>query len=291
MTRMLPRLRDVLSAWLTGSGAGYPLSLADDREYPVGWTGPVHVWDIDQTYLATRLSMRSLLRVPIEFAVDKQAVPGMPEVLRGLRRGPGPGFACTPLYFVSAVIRRRMQIDGVEADGLVFKDWAGAVRGLRPGRLREQVGFKVCALLAARLRRPGSVEYLYGDDTESDALAYHLYGRIVNGEMSCGATVTALADAGVQADDRACVRDLVDRVGVRPGAVERAFIHLAAGTDPGAFEPFAPRLVPVRGAVQLAIALQHLGLVDDDCVRQAISVVEGGTVGGVPMGGCARAAG
>ena len=157
----------------------YPLSIEDQRSYPEGFDGRVFVWDIDKTYLETHFSsLKGMARIPVEFAIDKKAIAGMPEILRGLRRGPGEDYACAPLYFVSAsppqmrrVIERKMLMDGVEYDGIILKDWLKTLRRLRPGRLREQAGFKVCALLAGRQNRPRSTEYLFGDDVESDAAA------------------------------------------------------------------------------------------------------------------------
>jgi hypothetical protein len=256
---------------------GYPLSVRDDRDLPEGFDGPVLVWDIDKTYLTTRFSsLRGLSRIPLEFAVDKQAVPGMPELLRGLRRGPGPEYACTPLYFVSGsppflrrVIEARMLMDGVEHDGITFKDWAETLKQGRPGRLREQVGYKVCALLAGRLRRPQAVEYLFGDDVEQDALAFDLYARIVEGKMSAGETVASLADAGVPRYDRRNTFTLIDRLPPRRGRVDRVFILLARNTPPGRFEPYGARVVPVESAFQLGLALYELSLVDRQAVDQA----------------------
>ena len=269
-------------------GRGYPLDVDDQREYPTGYDGNVFVWDIDKTYLQTRFSsMEGLARIPVEFAVDKQAIPGMPEVLRGLRRGPGPGFACAPLYFVSAspaqlrhVVEHKMLRDGVEYDGTTFKDWVGAVVRLTPWRLREQVGFKLCALLTGRMRRPRSVEYLFGDDVERDAWAYHLYARLVEGHLSPEEAVIAMADAGVHAEDRHCVSDLLERMGPAGGRVARAFIHLESGSPPSRFEELAPRVVPVRGAVQLSLALVEEGVIGLEAARQAIEAVKAGKSAG-----------
>lgn len=84
-------------------GARYPLRINDERVLPDGYDGPVYVWDIDKTYLSTHFSsLHGLARIPLEFAVDKVAIPGMPELLRGLRKGAGPHYAGHPLYFVSA---------------------------------------------------------------------------------------------------------------------------------------------------------------------------------------------
>jgi len=260
---------------------GYPLVVDDPREYPPGFDGRVFVWDLDKTYLATGFSsLPGLARIPIELAVDKRAIPGMAPLLRGLRRGPGPGFACAPLYFVSAsppqlkgVVARKMQLDGVEADGLIFKDWVGALRGLRPGRLREQVGFKVCALLTGRLRRPLSREVLFGDDVEADALAYSLYAALLAAPDDRGAADRALAAAGVRVDDRRAAVELLQRLQPPLGRVERVFIHLERRSPPEAFAALAPLVVPVEGAAQLGPLLFHLGLIDAGAARAALDEV------------------
>jgi len=256
----------------------YPLSFEDQRTYPGGFDGRVYIWDIDKTYLDTRFSsLKGMARIPIEFAVDKRAIPGMPEVLRGLRRGRGRQYAATPLYFVSAsppqirkVIARKMLMDGVEYDGIAFKDWARSIFSLRPGRLREQVGFKLCALLSIRQNRPDSREYLFGDDVESDAEAFHLYSRLLAGELSAGDAENEMKAAGVKKDDRRCVHSLIDRLCNNHGSVEKVFIHLARETDPAAFSHLTPLVVPVKGGCQLALACYELGLIDEQSVDQAI---------------------
>jgi len=268
---------------LEGSARGYPLAVFDERALPEGYDGPVLVWDIDRTYLATRFSsLTHLLRIPFEFAVDKSAIPGMPEVLRALRRGPGPRFAAAPIYFVSAsppelrtVVERKMLLDGVESDGITFKDWRATLRALRPGRLREQVGFKLCALLESRRRRAAARELLFGDDTEKDALAYWLYARLASGELRGGDAESALEAAGVGAEDRACVLGMRAELPDALGPVERAFIYLDRKTPPGHFEPFAPLVVPVRDALQLCLALRELGLVDERAQAEAARALLG----------------
>jgi hypothetical protein len=222
-----------------------------------------------------------MARIPIEFAIDKHAIPGMPEVLRGLRRGPGPDYACAPLYFISAsppvlrrVVENKMLLDGVEHDGITFKDWLGAFRQLRPGRLREQVGFKLNALLDGRLRRPLAREYLFGDDVEADAEAFALYAAVINGELQPGDLEQALAEAGVADDDRRCIHDQVGRLPAARGTVERFYIHLEQRSEPADYARHGPRAVPVSGGFQLALALYDLGLLDADAVSGAAEAVE-----------------
>lgn len=259
----------------------YPLSVVDNRSLPDGFDEPAFIWDIDKTYLATRFSSpKYMARIPIEFAVDKQAIPGMPQILRGLRRGPGPKFACAPLYFVSAsppqlrkVIERKMMLDAVDFDGITFKDWAATLSQLRPGRLREQVGFKISALLEGRTRRPQAREFLFGDDYEKDAVAYSLYAKILSGELSGGDMVTMLTREGVPMDDVDCIRRMRESLPRKPGTVERVFIHLERGSEPSDFAGLGSLVAPVRGAFQLSLILFALDLVDARTVTEAATAV------------------
>jgi hypothetical protein len=257
--------------------ATYPLFIDDQRSLPDDYAGDVFVWDVDKTYLSTPFSsLRGLLRIPIEFAVDKRAIPGMPEILRGLRHGPGERYSCVPLYFLSAspkvlrrVLERKMLLDGVEYDGLILKDWTRAVLDGRPGRLQEQVGFKLCALLTARRSRPTAVEYLFGDDTEQDAEAFHLYAQMLSGELRGEQADRAMVQAEVAADDRACVHALLATLPTAHGKVGRAYIHLERRTPPSFFSRFGDLVVPVKGAIQLALTLFSSGLIRADTVTLA----------------------
>ncbi len=293
--------RQLRARRLTGAAGGaaqvsYPLSVQEHRELSPDYRGPVFVWDIDKTYLSTAFSsIRGLARIPIEFAVDKLAIPGMPEVLRALRRGPGPGYGCVPLYFISAsppqmrgVIEHKMLLDGVEPDGITCKDWVGALGQLRPGRLREQVGFKLCALLDGRLRRPLADEYLFGDDAEKDPAAFYLYAQIVGGAISPGEAQARMAAEGVDREARQCVFDLVGRLPRRRGRVERIFIHLEKGTPPEQFAAMGDLLVPVQGACELALALYEEGLISAQGAREACSAAAAGR--GEPAGRAAARA-
>lgn len=260
----------------------YPLSVDDQRKLANDYDGAVFIWDIDKTYLSTRFSsMKGLASVPIEFAVDKHAIPGMPEVLRGLRRGPGQEFECLPLYFISAsppqlrkVVEKKMLLDGVEHDGITFKDWWGTIKQLRPGRLKEQLGFKLNALLEGRTRRPMSREYLFGDDVESDAEAFSLYAAAVNAEISSGDMESRLESSGVQKDDRQLIHEMITRLPTKRGLVEKCFIHLELNSPPERFSRLGSRIVPVKGGFQLSLALYELGLVDSDSVTGAKEAVE-----------------
>lgn len=261
----------------------YPLCHYDYRRLPSDYSGRAFVWDVDKTYLSTRFSSaKGLLRIPIEFGIDKVAIPGMPAVLRGLRHGEGDSYAGHPLYFVSAsppqlrrVLERKMLLDGVEHDGLIFKDWMGSLKALRPGRLREQLGFKVCALLTGRVQRPGATEYLFGDDVECDAEAFGVYARLL-GEEAGGLVDDLLAAKGVAADDRRCIAALLQQLPQKRGQVGRIFIHREHRTPVETLASHHPCVVPVLGAFQLGLALRGLGLIRPKAVLQAKQAWESG---------------
>jgi hypothetical protein len=254
----------------------YPLRIDDQRTLPEGYTGPVFIWDIDKTYLSTHFSsLQGLSRIPLELAVDKEAITGMPEVLRGIRRGPGPGYGCAPLYFVTAsppqlrgVLEHKMILDGVEFDGITFKDWWKLMKGGRPKRFLDQVGFKVCALLEGRQRRPLATEYLFGDDAESDADAFSLYARLLHKQVSPGEATDQMAERGMREDNQRCALALLDRLPEKRGNVKKIFIHLEKRTPPVQFERYGRLVSSVRGGFQLSLALFALNLVDEDTVRQ-----------------------
>ena len=217
--------------------------------------------------------MKGMLGVPLEAAVDKQAIAGMAVLLQEIRRGPGPTSRHTPLYFVSAspsrmraVIERKMLLDGVEHDGTLFKDWAAILRSLSWRRLREQLGFKLTALLTQRLALPtGARETLLGDDLETDALAFGLYADMLAGHLPLGQIVDRLVENGVARADAQAVVAL--RQALPPVAgVRRALIRLERHGDANAFIDHAPHLVACHDAFQMACVL----LADGDVGEPAV---------------------
>jgi hypothetical protein len=256
-----------------GSGASsgdYPLDRTAERELDPAYEGPVVLCDIDKTYLATDFeSLTGLLAIPFELAVDKRAIPGMGALLREVRRGPGERSRLTPLYFVSAsppqlrrTMQKKMLLDGVEYDGVTFKDQLRILRHGEVGRLREHLSFKLTALLLYRAELPaGAREILIGDDTESDALCYAIYGDAVAGRLRGDALAALLRRHGVSPADAA---GLAARVAGLPArdSVEHIYIHLEKRRPPEEFAAYA-RLTPTRNALQLAVGLWsrgHVGL-------------------------------
>lgn len=259
----------------------YPMSVTDHRELPEGYSGDVFVWDVDKTYLATRFSSpRHLLRIPFEFAVDKREVPGMPQVLRGLRRGTGSEYASAPLYFVSAspaqlrpVLERKMLIDGVEYDGITLKDWAGVLRQLRPHRLKDHVAFKLCALLAGRRRHPMAREWLFGDDVEADARVFALYSRVLRERPTVARIGVMLRAEGLSDEDVAAVLEAYAGLAEKTGTVGGSFIHLARIRPVQEVESAGEGVIAVRDALQLALTLFERGLVDARTVQHTAAAL------------------
>ncbi len=242
----------------------FPISTVNQRDFADDWAGEVFTCDIDRTYLMTRFSsMKGMARIPFEFAVDKTAVAGMTQILKEIRRGPERRSRQTPLYFVSAspsqlrpVIERKMLLDGLEFDGTTFKDWFGVVRTWRFDRFKEQIGFKLTALLARRSELPpGEVrEVLIGDDLERDATAFSLYADLLAGRLAVADLATTLVGFGVAEDDAAAIVELKRLVGDRAEGVKRIYIRLERQQAED-FLPYAPHLVACSGSLQMALAL------------------------------------
>ncbi len=253
-------------------GVSFPIHRANYRTLDPDWEGDVFVADIDRTYLATQISsMRGMARIPFERAADKEDIAGMARLFREIRRGPGESARDTPLYFVSAspaqlrpVIERKMMLDGIGFDGTTFKNWSGVLRRLRFSRLREQVGFKLTALLAGRAELPrGAIENLVGDDLETDPLTYALYADIQARRIPARDLARILELNGVmETDARAIVRSLRELPQSR--GVRRAFIRMERHADPEVFKDFGPGVVGCRGAFQMAAVLMHEHSISED---------------------------
>ena len=184
----------------------------------------VYRWDLDKTYLKSDFeSLRKMMRVPFERAEDKIDEPGVVALMRALRASARAEGRRVFVYFVSAsppqigrAIREKLALDGVEIDGIVFKD---QLQHLVRGRfrfLREQIGFKLAELLKARLAAPaGAAEYLFGDDWESDSLCYSLYADVVSGRLDHQALGDILVrlriDPARLVEIRALARRIADR--------------------------------------------------------------------------------
>jgi hypothetical protein len=220
-------------------------------------------WDLDKTYLKSEFdSLRQLMWVPFEKAQDKVAVPGVVPLIKGLREAATQAGREVRVHFMSAsppqiakAIRQKLALDGIEYDGIVFKNQLQhLVRG-RFRNLREQVGFKLTELLKNRPDMPvGSREVLFGDDWESDPIIYSLYADVLAGRIASDELGDVLRTIGV---DPRLIAEAQERATVmqRAEAVEKIYINLERRTPPTTFRCFGPRLVPTFNYFQTAACL------------------------------------
>lgn len=225
-------------------------------------------WDLDKTYLKSEFeTLRDMVRIPFEKAEDKIAAPGVAALIRGLRESALSHGDVIRVYFVSAspsqigrAIRRKLELDGIVYDGIVFKNQLQRLMRGKFRHLREQVGFKLTELLAARRAEPPAArEYLFGDDWESDPLIYSLYADIVAGRVDPDQLVEILRAVRVdpplidQARALAAAIEPVD-------AVARIFINLERRTPPAQLRAYGDRLVPAFNYLQTAACLYAEGV-------------------------------
>ena len=245
----------------------YPLCRENNRTFPESFDGFVCIWDIDKTYLESDIdSLRGLLKIPFEFAIDKRTVPGADNLLRLLRRPKGIRRS-NGLYFVSAspnqlrhTIERKMLLDAVEHDGITLKNWTAIVRKRTFAKLREQIGYKLSALLLGRKELAACHrEILFGDDSEADALIYTVYADICAGRLRGSFLRSTLLQQGVAHEDAHYVDTLCAPLPERD-CVERIFIHIEKEASVSNFDAWNPRLVACRDTFQMALML----LADDD---------------------------
>ena len=240
-------------------------------------------WDLDKTYLRSDFdTIRSLLRTAFEKPEDKVDVPGVAELLKAIKAAADRRGRPALVYFVSAsppqigsAIRKKLALDGVPYDGIVFKDQLAHIRRGKLRNLREHVGFKLAELLRGRLEAPADArELLFGDDWESDSLIYSLYADIVAGRLATDQLAPVLRRIRV---DPVLVEEIM-ALGARAVAgdvVVRIFINLERRSPPGVFRLFGPRVVPTFNYFQTATVLGADGYLDpEDVARVAQRLVE-----------------
>ena len=230
---------------------------------PAPRTHLVFRWDLDKTYLKSEFeTLREMMRIPFEKAEDKVAAPGVAALIRALRESALSRGRTVRVQFVSAsppqisrAIRRKLELDGIVYDAIVFKNQLQRLMRGKFRHLREQVGFKLTELLKARQQElPAAREYLFGDDWESDPLIYSLYADVVAGRIDVGELADILRAVRVDAPlvDQACAL----AASIQPvDAVARIFINLERRTPPAQLRVYGGRLVPTFNYLQTAACL------------------------------------
>ncbi len=223
-------------------------------------------------------------RTARERGEDKVVVPGVTDLLKGLRAAADRHTRPLAIYFISAsppqighAIRDKLRLDGVPYDGIVFKDQLQLLRRGKFRNLREHVGFKLAELFRGRAERPaGTRELLFGDDWESDPLTYSLYADVVEGTLAVSALEPLLARIGVDPEIVPALRGLAAAVAGLAG-VERIFINLERRTAPAFFTRFGARLVPTFNYFQTALVLAADGWLDPEDVASVAAGLAGGS--------------
>src|SRR5205814_8373994 len=143
---------------------------------------------LDQPSLNTHFdTLKQLPRSAFEGAEANPPIPGASALLRELRAGGG-----ARICFISGsprqmrrVLTKKLRLDGVEFDEFILKP---NLRNMLTGRfraMREQVGYKLPALLAGRSGLPPETrETCFGDDAEADGFIYSLYGDLIPGRVA-----------------------------------------------------------------------------------------------------------
>jgi phosphatidate phosphatase APP1 len=246
----------------------YPMVRLMHRLPEPGGPKTAYIWDIDKTYLDTHFSsLGGLAWIPFEFGVDKRAVPGTVPLLHALRRGPD-GRAFHPLYFVTASphqirrsVTKKMLLDGVEFDGIVFKDWGAVLRRGGPRRLKEHLAFKLGALLVMAADLPREITlHLFGDDAEADPLAYCLFADVAAGRIRGDALRDRLRAQGVR---EATIGPLLEAAEGLPAVDRVAGIHirLIRAPDGARIREFGDQVTGWVDGAALARTLHAAGLI------------------------------
>jgi len=225
----------------------------------------VYRWDLDKTYLRTEFdTIRDLLSRAFEGAKDKRTVPGASALLRELRSNQPAG-----LYILSGspeqmrrVLEAKLRLDGVTWDGFTLKP---SLKRLLRGHfkfLKDQVGFKLGALLSSREVVPANTdEILFGDDAETDAFVYSLYADLCAGRVGSEVLMQVLERAAVRPEE---VPELVHLAGRLPRRdhVLRIFIHLDRISSLDPFAEYGLRVCPFYNYFQPAVVLVEMGAID-----------------------------
>lgn len=222
----------------------------------------VYRWDLDKTYLRTEFdTLRDLLRTAFEPPSRKRTVPGASALLREIRATRPAG-----VYILSGspqqmrrVLEAKLRLDGIEWEGFTLKP---SLQNLLRGRvrfLRDQVSYKLEALLTARLGvAPEYDEILFGDDAEADAFIYSVYADIVAGRVDSEALIRVLERARVYPQHVAMILELAQKM-VPHDAVRRIFIHLDRVSAVDGFHDYGHRVVPFYNYFQPALVLVEQG--------------------------------
>jgi hypothetical protein len=239
-------------------------------------------WDLDKTYLRTEFdSLRDLVKTALERPDQKITNPGASTLLREMVRA---GIRVHILSGSPEQMRRRLEdklrLDGITWDSFTLKPNLQNVLRLRFRAVRDQLGYKLPALLASRARLTqvgdadaGATESLFGDDAEADAFVYSLYADFLEGRVSDELLLAVLERGRVYEDVVQAAMDTARNI-EHSGKVERILIYLEQQSAPDDFRAYGTRVVPFYNYLQAAFVLHEDGrLGPDGVLRVAVELV------------------
>ncbi|MBX3182566.1 MAG: hypothetical protein KIT72_19780 [Polyangiaceae bacterium] len=231
-------------------------------------------WDLDKTYLRTEFdTARDLVKTALERPDQKRSVPGAAAVLRELgRSGAFIHILSGSPRQMRARLEEKLRIDRVRWDLLTLKPNLSNLLRLRLRAVRDQLGYKLPALLESRRELPGAAtrEILVGDDAEADAFVYSLYADLAGGKLDSVALGRILRAGRVYPDVEArCLLALSENR--HAAAVQRILIHLERQTPPSRFHGYGPRVVPFYNYLQVAFVLAEDGVLEPQAVLRIAS--------------------
>ncbi len=238
---------------------------------------PRHIarWDLDKTYLRTEFdTVRDLVRTAFERADEKRTNPGASTLLREMVRA---GVSVHILSGSPEQMRRKLEdklrLDGVRWDSFTLKPNLQNLLRLRFRAMRDQLGYKLPALIRARrvatpppaddpgLRR----ETLFGDDAEADAFVYSLYADVIAGKVDSDRLAAICERGRLYPDVSAHLLEDLRHIERAP-VVERILIHLERQSPPDEFRIYGARAVPFYNYLQAAFVVHEDGRVPAEAV-------------------------
>ncbi len=238
---------------------------------------PRHIarWDLDKTYLRTEFdTFRDIVKTAFERPDEKRTNPGASTLLREMVRA---GVSVHILSGSPEQMRRRLEdklrLDGIQWDSFTLKPNLQNLLRLRLRAVKDQLGFKLPALLLARLKAtPVSLgdsgvrhETLFGDDAEADAFVYSLYADTLAGRVDEDLLVSVCERGRVYPDVLESIVDASRQV-EQVDAVERILIHLERQTPPDHFRVYGQRAVPFYNYLQAALIVHEDGRLPAEAV-------------------------
>ncbi|MFO0664895.1 MAG: hypothetical protein U0174_13145 [Polyangiaceae bacterium] len=221
-------------------------------------------WDLDKTYLRTEFdTLRDIVRTAFERADEKRTNPGAGTLMREMVK------AGNEVHVLSGSpeqmrkrIEEKLRLDGVTWHSLTLKPNLKNILRLRLRAVKDQLGYKLPMLLAARasIEVPDGDalprETLFGDDSEADVFVYALFADFLSGKLEQELLVEVM-ERGLVYEDvlEQSVRSMNSIV--RGDVVERIFIHLEGQSPPSDFHIYGPRVVPFYNYFQAALVLHE----------------------------------